>query len=49
MEIVTFSDARNNFKAVLDRVANDADCTLIVRRDAEDAMVMSKNHYDSLI
>ena len=49
MEIVTFSDARSNFKAVLDRVSNDADCTLIVRRDSEDAVVMSKSHYDSLM
>jgi len=49
MEIVNFSEARNNFKAVLDRVANDRDCTVIVRRDAEDAVLMSKSHYDSLM
>lgn len=49
MEIINFSEARNNFKAVLDRVANDKDCTLIVRRDAEDAVLMSKSHYDSLM
>ena len=49
MEIVNFSEARNNFKAVLDRVAKDRDCTVIVRRDAEDAVLMSKSHYDSLM
>ncbi len=49
MNIVNFSEARNNFKSVLDRVANDKDCTVIVRRDAEDAVVMSKSYYDSLI
>lgn len=49
MEIVNFSEARNNFKAILDRIANDRDCTLIVRRDAEDAVLMSKSHYDSLM
>ena len=49
LEIINFSEARNNFKAVLDRVANDKDCTIIVRRDAEDAVLMSKSHYDSLM
>ncbi len=49
MNIVNFSEARNNFKSVLDRVANDKNCTVIVRRDAEDAVVMSKSYYDSLI
>ncbi len=49
MDIVNFSQARNNFKALLDKVANDQDCTLIVRRDAEDAVIMSKSHYDSLM
>ena len=49
MEIINFSEARNNFKTVLDRVANDKDCTIIVRRDAEDAVLMSKSHYDSLM
>ncbi len=47
MNIVIFSEARNNFKSVLDRVANDKNCTVIVRRDAEDAVVMSKSYYDS--
>ncbi len=49
MEIINFSEARNNFKTVLDRVADDKDCTIIVRRDAEDAVLMSKSHYDSLM
>ena len=49
MDIVNFSEARKNFKSVLDRVANDRDCTIIVRRDAEDTVLMSKSHYDSLM
>ncbi len=49
MNIVSFSEARNNFKSVLDRVANDKNCTVIVRTDAEDAVVMSKSYYDSLM
>ena len=49
MRIVSFTEARNGLKAVLDTVANDADCTVITRRDADDAVVMSLDHYNSLM
>ncbi|MER3434766.1 MAG: type II toxin-antitoxin system prevent-host-death family antitoxin [Leptolyngbya sp. ERB_1_1] len=49
MNIVTFSEARNNLKAVLDQVAEDADYTIITRRDAEDAVVMSIELFNSLL
>ncbi|CAG0912199.1 unnamed protein product, partial [Cyprideis torosa] len=49
MNIVSFTEARNGLKAVLDRVVNDADATVITRRDAEDAVVMSLDHYNSLM
>ena len=49
MNIVNFSEARKNFKLVLDSVSNDKNCTVIVRKDAEDAVVMSKSYYDSLM
>ena len=48
MRTLTFSEARNNFKEVLDRVAQDHVATLIKRRDAEDAVVMSLSDYNSL-
>ena len=48
MRTMTFSEARNNFKEVLDRVAEDHVATLIKRRDAEDAVVMSLSDYNSL-
>ena len=48
MKVVSFSDARNNLKSVLDRVVEDADYTLIKRRDAEDAVVMSLDYFNSL-
>ena len=38
MKIVSFTEARNGLKAVLDGVVNDADTTVITRRDAEDAV-----------
>ncbi|MGC3874668.1 type II toxin-antitoxin system Phd/YefM family antitoxin [Halomonas sp. GXIMD04776] len=49
MKIVSFTEARNSLKKVLDDVANDADTTFITRRDAQDAVVMSLEHYNSLM
>ena len=49
MQVVSFTEARNNLKSVLDQVVNDADCTIITRRDAEDAVVMSLDYYNSLM
>ena len=49
MQTISFSDARNQLKQVLDRVAQDADYTLIIRRDAEAAVVMSLNSFNSLM
>lgn len=49
MRIISFSDARNSLKAVLDRVVKDADTTIITRRDSEDAVVMSLDYYNSLM
>ncbi|MDX4946845.1 type II toxin-antitoxin system Phd/YefM family antitoxin [Providencia manganoxydans] len=49
MKTISFSDARSNLKAVLDRVVDDADATIITRRDSEDAVVMSLEYYNSLI
>ncbi|WP_318410185.1 type II toxin-antitoxin system Phd/YefM family antitoxin [Photobacterium leiognathi] len=55
MRIVSFTEARNNLKAVLDNVENDVDITVITRHDAEDAedaedaLVMSLDYYNSLM
>ena len=49
MRVVTFSEARNKLKAILDQVTNDADYTVITRRDAEDAVVMSLDYFNSLL
>lgn len=49
MRIVSFTEARNGLKAVLDNVINDADTTVITRRDSEDAVVMSLDYYNSLM
>lgn len=49
MRIVSFTEARNSLKAVLDSVVNDADTAVITRRDSADAVVMSLDYYNSLM
>ncbi len=49
MRIVSFTEARNGLKSVLDQVVDDADCTVITRRDSKDAVVMSLDFYNSLM
>lgn len=49
MRTVHFSDARNNLKAIIDQTIEDADVTLITRRDAPNAVIMSQAYYDSLM
>ena len=48
MRIISYTDARNSLKAVLDAVEQDADITVITRRDAGDAVVMSMAQYQSM-
>jgi antitoxin YefM len=49
MRVVNFSDARNNLKSIIDQVSDDADYTVITRRDAADAVVMSLDTFNSLM
>lgn len=49
MKIVSFTEASNRLKAVLDDVVNDADVTIITRKNSEDAVVMSLEYYNSLM
>ncbi|WP_426164047.1 type II toxin-antitoxin system Phd/YefM family antitoxin [Providencia stuartii] len=49
MKTISFSDARNNLKSVLDSVVDDADTTIITCRDSENAVVMSLEYYNSLM
>jgi antitoxin YefM len=49
MRIVSFTEAKNGLKGILDGVVNDADTTVITRRDSEDVVVMSLGYYNSLM
>ena len=50
MKVVSYSHARNSLKSILDGVVQDANVTVISRRDAEgDAVVMSLDSYNSIM
>lgn len=49
MQLVSFTEAQRRLGSVVDRVAVDADVAIIMRQGAEDAVVMSLDHYSSLI
>ena len=49
MRVVNFTEARNNLKSVLDQASDDADYTIITRRDSEDAVVMSLETFNSYL
>ncbi|MDO5057536.1 MAG: type II toxin-antitoxin system Phd/YefM family antitoxin [Lautropia sp.] len=49
MRVVSFSDARSQFKRVIDEVVADCDATLIHRRDGENAVLISEATYNSLM
>jgi antitoxin YefM len=47
MRTISFSEARNHLKQVIDQVIEDADVAVITRRDAPDAVVMSLETFNS--
>jgi len=49
MRVVSYTEARNSFKTVLDQVVEDADYTVISRRDSEDAVIMSLEQFNRLM
>ena len=48
MDVVTYSEARKNFKAVMDRVVDDADFTVITRQGAEPVVMLSLSEWNSI-
>lgn len=49
MHVVSFTQARREFKGVIDRVVTDCDATLIHRRDGENAVLLSESTYNSML
>ncbi len=49
MIATNFSNVRNNFKDVCDRVVRDSDIAIITRKNDENVVLMSQVQYDNLI
>jgi antitoxin YefM len=49
MRIINFSETRNSLRLVMDQVVEDADVTIISRRDAPVAVMMSFEYYSGLM
>lgn len=49
MQVISYSDARNQLKGVIDRVVADQDATLIHRRDGENAVILSESSYRAIM
>ena len=49
MKIATEAEASKDLKAVLDHVVDDADIAIITRLDDKAAVVMGRDHYNSLM
>lgn len=46
---ITYSDARKNFKKVLDQVHENSEAIVISRKNSENAVIMSEQEYESLM
>lgn len=49
MIATNFSNVRNNFKKVCDKVVQDADIAIITRKNNENVVLMSQAQYDNLM
>ncbi len=49
MIVTNFSNVRNNFKEVCDRVVHDSDIAIITRKNDENVVLMSQAQYDNLM
>lgn len=49
MTTINYSDARNNFKKLLDQVSENADYTIVTRRNSEDAVILSLDSFNGLM
>ncbi|WP_343208207.1 type II toxin-antitoxin system prevent-host-death family antitoxin [Anaerolentibacter hominis] len=49
MIATNFSNVRNNFKKVCDRVVQDSEIAIITRKNDENVVLMSQAQYDNLM
>lgn len=48
MEVSSYTEARNNLKAILDRACDDYEPTIVTRKSGQAAVVISLEEYNSL-
>ena len=48
MQVISYTDARNSLKAVIDQVIEDQAPTLIHRREGGNAVILSEQAYSSI-
>ena len=48
MDVVTYSEARKNLKAVMDRVVDDSDFTIVTRQRGEPIVMVSMSEWNSI-
>lgn len=49
MYVTSYTDVRSNLKTVIDRTINDAEVTLIHRRQGGNAVLMSEEQYNGML
>lgn len=49
MIVINFSNAKNNFKKICNKVIQDADIAIITRKNNENVVLMSQVQYDNLM
>jgi len=47
MQVINYTEARNNFKTVLDHVCDDYEPTIITRKNGSAAVLISLEEYNS--
>jgi len=48
MQVVNFTEARNNLKAIFDDVYNNAEEVIVNRKNGENVVIMSLDTYNSM-
>lgn len=48
MQVVNFTEARNNLKAIFDRVYHNSEAVIVNRKNAENVVIISLDEYNAL-
>jgi len=48
MDVVNFTEARNNLKSIFDRVCRDEEEIVVHRKNGENVVILSLDHFNAL-